>query len=87
VKEKFKGSGGAYAHILGEIPKEEPTVHMRLHSNNTFRYGTLPREEAVVLAEIGNHHIFLIVPACRKRKFMLECDNGVHDDGSPPEEH
>ena len=86
ANECVKGAGGAQEKLLKES-RGEDTVYMRLHHKNGYRYGAAEAQKVAELAGRGNHHLYELIPGDRKRKFYLEYDKHVPDDGRPPEEH
>ena len=87
ANEHVKGAGGALKHILGEEPQEEPIAYLQIESKkHGRRYGAMHYDEVAEIYK-ANHRAYEIIHASRKRKFYLDFDNDVPDDGRPPKEH
>jgi len=65
---------------------EEPTVYLRVDNDDTRHYGAMYYDEVAAICK-ANHHAHEIIVTSRKRKFYLDFDSDVSDDGRLPKEH
>ena len=86
ANNRAKGSGGAHAALLNEAPEEEPIVYLRVDTCVGNRYRAMHRGVLVDFIK-DDKHAFEVIPTSRKRKFYMEFDHEVPDNGQVPEEH